>query len=804
MKKIFYMFLVLVLCVPFISLYLNVYAVDTDEQTEKQIVNVGGIAKNDEDGVEVSKTIASGGLENYFDITLQIKTKDSVKEIMRPQDLAIVVVMDVSNTMITNRVDGTSEPHGNVSGVRYPDYVAGLEGDITRYAVAIKAAEKFINEFASYSSGLGDNVVRKLGYVAFNTHAHEVFGLSDCKTTSQASALIADMKTDTEAIVEQELYSDRHDRFTNIEAGLAMANDMLARAGNLDNKYIIFLSDGLPTTYIKSGYNGYDPYDSSATTSTTGSFYNNIRKKPCTYGTSYSDLAAIRARTKAQAAKTNGIKIYSIGTGIDNEHVTLPAAYIADENSKSKGFSVVDTTTSTFEIGSTLEDLHLWLKNSIGSGNYYNATNETSLEEAYVEIFKNIKDTISTSVKASWVAEDPMGVNGNVENIEFVGLYDDNNVLHDSLTKGETNQTDTASFADNKINWDLKISDYEPESTEGNYIYRLKYRIRLENELESFSPSAVYDTNGVTKLSYVVRVNGELSAEKEIEFKIPSVKGYLGHFDFVKKSSQNGKVLAGAKFELTHDPDCECLDERVHAQDAALKYEAVSDALGKVSFMNIPSGHKYILTEVTAPIDHLLSSNTKKIEIRYSVVNGIPDDYEFINEIRKANLEISKLLEGNSNDKDLFEIKVEAWFEGIPLTGTYKYKLNDSVDGEIKINEDIIKLGNNNRLVIYDLPVGAEYKVTEITTNGYQVKYQVNSNEIATGSIAICNSGTSCRLEEGSSNIVKIINYAEYIMPETGSCGMLIFVIMGAILLITPVIYIGYGFFQDKKFDLAS
>ena len=69
---------------------------------------------------------------------------------------------------------------------------------------------------------------------------------------------------------------------------------------------------------------------------------------------------------------------------------------------------------------------------------------------------------------------------------------------------------------------------------------------------------------------------------------------------------------------------------------------------------------------------------------------------------------------------------------------------------------------------------------------------------------SICNSGTSCRLEEGSSNIVKIINYAEYIMPETGSCGMLIFVIMGAILLITPVIYIGYGFFQDKKFDLAS
>lgn len=804
MKKIFYMFLVLVLCVPFISLYLNVYAVDTDEQTEKQIVNVGGITKNDEDGVEVSKTIASGGLENYFDITLQIKTKDSVKEIMRPQDLAIVVVMDVSNTMIQYNVDNDVKNN-------FDKYEAGKAGDTTRYATAITAATKFIEEFAGYSAGLGDNVVRKIGYVAFNTNAHKIFDLSTCKTDTEADNLIAEMKADTEAIVEEEGYREKNTRYTNIEAGLAMAGDMLAKAGTLDNKYIIFLSDGLPTTYIKTGYTGYVPVTSSGSESKPGYFYNEITKNACAGGTNYSDRGAIKAREKATTLKNAGVKIYSVGTGINDDFVNTPAEMMASEKKyySDKGSypwygSFIDTETQNYEIGQSITDFQNWLGNSIGSGNYYNATDKTSLENAYVEIFKNIKDTISTSVKASWVAEDPMGVNGDVENIEFVGLYDDNDVLHNALINGETNQTDTASFVDNKINWDLKVSEYEEDSTEGNYIYRLKYRVRLENELESFSPSAVYDTNGVTKLSYVVRINGEMSGEKEIQFKIPSVKGYLGHFDFVKKSSQNGKVLAGAKFELTHDPDCECLDERVHAQDAALKYEAVSDALGKVSFMNIPSGHKYILTEVTAPIDHLLSSNTKKIEIRYSVVNGIPDDYEFINEIRKANLEISKLLEGKSNNEDLFEIKVEAWFEGVPLTGTYKYKLNDSVDGEIKINEDIIKLGNNNRLVIYDLPVGAEYKVTEITTNGYQVKYQVNSNEIATGSIAICNSGTSCRLEEGSSNIVKIINYAEYMMPETGSCGMLIFVIMGAILLITPVIYIGYGFFQDKKFDLAS
>ena len=804
MKKLFYLFLVLVMCIPLVSLYTSVYAEDTDEQTRKQIVNIGGITKNDEDGVEVSKIITSGGLENYFDITLQIKAKDSVKEIMRPQDLAIVVVMDVSNTMIQYNVDNNLKND-------FEQYEAGKEGDTTRYATAITAATKFINEFAGYSAGLEDNVVRKIGYVAFNTDAHKIFDLSTCKTEAEANNLIADMKADTEAIVEEKGYKSKDTRYTNIEAGLAMAGDMLANAGALDNKYIIFLSDGLPTTYIKTGYTGYVPVTSSGSESKNGYFYNEVTKNACKKGTNYSDRGAIKAKNKATAIKNAGVKIYSVGTGIDDDFVNTPAEMMATEkkyysdNGKYPWYgSFIDTETQNYEIGQSITDFQNWLGNSIGSGNYYNATDRASLENAYVEIFKNIKDTISTSVKASWVAEDPMGVNGNVENIEFVGLYDDNNVLHDSLTKGETNQTDTASFADNKINWDLKVSDYEEESTEGNYIYRLKYRVRLENELKSFSPSSVYDTNGVTKLSYVVRVNGEMTGEKEIAFKIPSVKGYLGQFDFVKKSSQNGKVLAGAKFELTHDPDCECLDERVHAQDENLKYEAVSDALGKVSFMNIPSGHKYILTEVTAPIDHILSSNTKKIEIRYSAVSGIPDDYEFINEIRKANLEISKLLEGNSNDEDLFEIKVEVWFEGVPLTGTYKYKLNDSVDGEIKINEDIIKLGNNNKLVIYGLPVGAEYKVTEITTNGYQVKYQVNSNEIASGSIAICNSGTACRLEEGNTNTVKIINYAEYELPDTGGCSMLIMVIIGTLLLVIPVIYIGYGFYQDKKFDLAS
>ena len=794
MKRIIYIFSIFLFCIPLISIYIDVFAEGNDIQKEKQIVNIGGTTTNATDGVEVSKTIESGGLENYFDITLQIKTKDSVQEIMRPQDLAIVVVMDVSNTMIHNNVDGTTNKYGR-------DYVAGRTGDITRYAIAIKAAEDFVNEFASYSQGLGESVVRKLGYVAFNTSAHKILDLSNCKNETEASSLIDTIKSETEEIVEESGYYESYKRFTNIEAGLTMAKDMLADVGQVDNKYIIFLSDGLPTTYIESEYTGYNPYDVDATSSIEGSFYNEIRNKPCENGTSYSDRAAIKARTIATAAKNSGIEIYSIGTGIDNDHVTLPAEYISNENKKNQTYSVVDTTTTDFEIGDSLSDLHYWLGHSIGSGDnhYYNATDGSSLEAAYVEIFKNIKDSISTSVDASWVAADPMGINGDVANIEFVGLYDEINSLHDSLTKGNANQYDTALFSDNQISWDLKNSDPETESTEGNYVYRIKYRVRLENELDSFRQGAVYNTNGQTTLSYVVRVNGALSDEKTIDFKIPSVKGYIGSFEFTKISAQNKRILEGVKFKLTHDSSCPCHDERVHASNSKLKYEAVSDSSGKVKFTNVPSGHKYLLKEIKTLDDFILSSQQKSIEIRYGEVIGMPSDYEFENEIRKANLEISKLLEGNTNNTDLFDLKLEVWLDGNLLTGTYKYKLNDSIDGEIKINQDNIRLGNNNKLIIYDLPVGAIYKISEITTNGYQVKHQINSNEITVGSIAICNSNNSCRLEEGNQNSVKIINYAEYELPDTGSWSMLIIVIIGTLLLVVPIIYIGYSFYVDRR-----
>ena len=95
---------------------------------------------------------------------------------MEEPDMAVVIVMDISNTMKENF------------------------GDTTRYAAAMTAAEKFLDEFAENNS-MG---ISKVGYVAFNTDAHQIFGLQPCTNASQASALKNTMRTRTGAIINQD------------------------------------------------------------------------------------------------------------------------------------------------------------------------------------------------------------------------------------------------------------------------------------------------------------------------------------------------------------------------------------------------------------------------------------------------------------------------------------------------------------------------------------------------------------------------------------------------------------------------
>lgn len=573
----------------------------TTPPSNSQIDNYGGETVSDDKKVTVSKTIWGTLLENVFDITLTVKTQESISEIYEEPDMAVVIVMDISNTMNENF------------------------GGTTRYEAAMLAAENFLTRFAAQTGK-----VSKIGYVAFNTSAHKIFDLQTCSDDAQVTALKNTMRQKTKSIIHASGYGESHTRFTNIEAGLKMGADMLASAKN-EYKYVIFLSDGFPTTYVSSGYNGYDPYTPSGTAGKDGVFYDYVVGTHCDYGTSYSDKAAIRARQQATAMKNNGITIFSIGVDVGGQTI---AGY---ERPGKKDFSVIDRTGTAYEIGdasSTTAYIN-WLKNSIGSGYYYDSTNADGLNAAYGDIFDKILHFKEEASKADWVTQDPLPT-VKPENFEFIGFYDqDGTLVFDDLSgisieRGEN----TAAFDDkqSKIMWDLKKSGYIKTEENGvtTYEYKLVYRIRLENEVEGFVENKVYDTNAPTTLTYRVfeSVDGEtvLSDQRSVNFLIPAVHGYLSELTFTKLDSF-ARPLPGAEFTLTHDTSScgKCRGDGISSVSLT-RYVAVSQADGSVTFTDIPSGHTYVLQETKPPPGFLTNGNTYTVMVAYDTITVFVSD----------------------------------------------------------------------------------------------------------------------------------------------------------------------------------
>lgn len=566
----------------------------SNQPSDQQVVDRGGSNENADDGVKVSKTIAGTELENVFDITLTVETPTKISRFYTEPDMAVVIVMDISNTM--NSAFGGS----------------------TRYEAAMEAAEAFLDKFAASSDGIS-----RIGYVAFNTNAHEIFGLQSCKDQSEANSLKNTMRQKTGKIINANGYGDDHSRFTNIEAGLKKARDMLDGASN-ENKYIIFLSDGFPTTYISSDYYGYDPYCSSGTPGNDGVFYDMVTKKYCRYGTSYSDKAAIRARNMAASIKNSGATIFSIGVDVGGQTIKQ---YV-DQTAQKPDHSVVDRTSETYEIGSadSTQAYKNWLRNSIGSGYYYDSTNTEGLMSAYNQIFQEIENIHKQESQAIWVAQDPMPISEGVGHVEFIGLYDKSGTLYGRTLAGENklNAENTASYDAGKkaISWDLKQSGYSTtvEGSRTIYHYAMTYRVRLCNEEGGFEENKEYDTNGETSLTYrtIVNNNGNetMSGPKTITYPIPSVKGYLAELSFTK-TDDDGNPIEGIAFRLSHDTE-NCSICRGDGKAVTINpYTATSGKDGRVMFTNIPSGHKYVLSEVETPSYYFKDTDTYAVTVAY-------------------------------------------------------------------------------------------------------------------------------------------------------------------------------------------
>lgn len=741
LKKLFGLLIAFLMC---FSPFLNIFA---EADNNNQIVKKGGSNINEADGVSVSKNIYPSELENYFDIILTVQTKNRAVD----PDLAVVIVMDISNTMT---------------------YQLGNTGS-SRLEAAKEASNKFIDSFAARSEN--SSIDRKLGFVAFNSDSYEIFELQDCNESNKESL----KSSITDGISKNIVDENNKKRFTNIEAGLKRAKAMLD-SSSASKKYILFLSDGFPTTYIESKYTGYDTYNGSR-------FKDSVLNKPCTYGTSYSDEAAIRARQMATTIKNSGIGIYSVGVDIGGQTVQK---YI--NQTDGKNYSVVDRSSTSYEIGSadSADAYRNWLRNKIGSGYYYDVNDSNAMKNAFDSIFEQIM----ILSEATWVTEDPMNSSGQLKNIEFIGIYGENGVLSDSVTKSD-NYPNTASFdtINEKIKWDLKNSI--PEINGNTYTYKLHYRVRIKNELSDFEEGTSYKTNGVTTLNYVVKTNNS-SKNGTIDFPRPEVKAYLGKLEFNKLTNYGNKPLEGTKFEIYHSDDCPCLNERRHMA-GDFKMTSTSNSTGKVIFDRIPSGHKYKIHEVYTDEYHEVDNTINDVEVNYGVTTSPLKDGQVINTYKKRNLTIKKFVEGVDTNQE-FTFEINAKYKGNNLEGTYTVirKVDNKQTTEnitFSNGKATIKLKDKEQITIKDLPYGTTYIVKELDTDGFIVKYQVNG-----GVIEIYDAKKQKSYTLNDNMEIKFTNVSGYELPATGSSGMLILIIMGSLLLAVPVIYISINVLNKK------
>ena len=604
-----------------------------DAQAAEQVVDAGGeteaVGEGDVD-VAISKTIEATGIENYFDITLTVETTEPVED----NSTAVVIVMDVSNTM-------NADENGRSPGE------AGFTQ--SRLVNAQLAVDEFIRQYCE-DAGLSPN--RLLGVVTFNTDARWADGLQMQPVSAESvSALQDGIALITAPSTPSEV------RFTNIEAGLLLARNALDNL-TAAYKYVILLTDGFPTTYVDRGIEGnvaatdviqgYDPYEPGAYQATEvgsdGYFADAVLELPCTYGTSYSDKAAIRASEAAAAMKSGdesqsveGINIFSVGIAIGSQTIQ---SYVDHATSS---FSIVDRVSDSYAIGGADDPSAYaeWLASGIAGGprldesapTYANGDNFEQLNAAFAEILDSIKATSGLPFEDAFVV-DPMG-----ENIEFQYFYDADGapaveLIGDlGISEDGVPFENTASFdvAKGELDWNLMKSGYSvsvDDSEKRTYTYELTYRVRLANEATGFSYGADVPATGTAVLKY--KTNDVWN--DPVAFKVPVVKGFGGELNFVKVDQDSGLPIAGALFELAHAADCpECAAAVASSSglSEAVQIDSLVEASGSngvVSFRDVPSGHAYVLIELEPALGYLPLEEEYAVQTSYGSTSVRDDE----------------------------------------------------------------------------------------------------------------------------------------------------------------------------------
>lgn len=531
----------------------------------EQVVNPGGTETVVEDRVIMTKEAEITDTEGKFLVTLQVKTKDKIKQVTEISEPTIDVVLVIDNSSSMNkggRLDSAKEaatqfvnsflgdkPTGkrNVAVVTYgetADTKSGLSHDL-------EALRGKPSEDGRYESQKVWVDGYWLGFIWIPGHWEEqLVWVPNGEMTYSGGAINS--------------IRELGNTGTNIQAGLKEARDILSDS-SAEYKYVLLLSDGEPTYYYNGTYSGYqsaNPDDFIP----VGPKYNRYQQDYVYTDFNYWEIKGDGSETSKHHAyntvsealllKQAGVEIYGVGIDL--------------QNSNSAKYTMYNTVSRD------------------QSGNYQShyinctASSGDELAEELNKAFTIIESNITVKTNA-WIVSDQMS-----QYASFAGFADRQDA-------GAVEQS-------GRITWNLKNLAAFDEKDGDWFVYTCQYYVMLD---PAYRDGSAYETNASATLTYSfedVVYENDCTDENGVQhykgeqilfthdFLKPTVKGYAGELGFTKIASDTEKALLGAQFQLKEASDV-----------INWSREVTSVADGKVEFTNIPSGYTYTLTETRAP-----------------------------------------------------------------------------------------------------------------------------------------------------------------------------------------------------------
>ena len=569
-----------------------------------QIIFTGGDEVYEGGDVVVSKKIRHAGEENEFFIDLTVSTKDLVDaELFQKANAAVVLVVDVSTSMRScAECSGTN----HLSSCSF--WRSGSGGDTvlnnqTRIYAAVEAAKDFLKEFRVADDALGEK--RYASLVFFGTSADVIVGWSDITNNRDNDPAFFEFTSRLNPAMGLQ-------GGTFAQGGLLLARNLFSTANApkvngspITNRYVVLLTDGDPNSQVN---------EANISTYVNGYTSTNIPFSATTTPVSGNQYIAINRPPTATAAS-------QIKNGVSGQ------TYSAEL------FTIAFQTNSGFTLGGIdYPSADVWLRDDVSSGpDYaYYADDTLSLNLAFDDILTSIR-----TFTHIWRVYDPMA-----ENIEFLGVALDDGTLANGVTvTSDGRNTFSYNSGAGTITWDMLTSNVFLNNGDQK-VFKLTYKIRVDNITEvcyGNAPNGV-DTNLRTYLVYVLAsqdaATGELlysGTPKEVGFQVPKVRSFNGGLTFTKVDQFDNTLSKAFEFTLAHAADCPCGITAAYTRN-------VTNSNGQVSFSNIPSGHKYVLTESGNPATTMYVTNTAQIPVyvNYGDVTCTVNGGKYINTAREV------------------------------------------------------------------------------------------------------------------------------------------------------------------------